>query len=103
MLSGELERFTENTIVDPAALREELDEVVGNGFATTIEEFEEGLNAAAAPIRDAEGTVVATIGVSGPSYRLDADELRKLAPGIREAADLASSRMGYFHPVSSDD
>lgn len=103
LLSGELERFTENTIVDPAALREELDEVVGNGFATTIEEFEEGLNAAAAPIRDAEGTVVATIGVSGPSYRLDADELRKLAPVIREAADLASSRMGYFHPISSDD
>jgi hypothetical protein len=37
-----------------------------------MEGFEVGLNAVAAPIYAADGTVVATIGVSGPTFRLPA-------------------------------
>ncbi len=33
--------------------------------------------------------------MSGHSYRLDADRLREQVPLVREAADLASARLGY--------
>jgi DNA-binding IclR family transcriptional regulator len=95
LLSRPRQRYTERTIVDVATLRAELERVRVGGYATTVDELEHGLTAAAAPVRDAEGTVVAAIGVSGPSYRLTAERLHALTPLIREAADLASSRLGY--------
>lgn len=95
LIDREHQRFTDRTIVDPGELRAELARVRADGYATTIDEFEEGLTAAAAPVRAADGTVEAAIGLSGPSYRLNADVLRGLAPIVREAADLASARLGY--------
>lgn len=95
LIDREHQRFTERTIVDPDELRAEIARVRADGYATTVDEFEEGLTAAAAPVRAADGTVEAAIGVSGPSYRLNAELLRGLAPIVREAADLASARMGY--------
>ncbi|MGH3517632.1 MAG: IclR family transcriptional regulator [Haloechinothrix sp.] len=91
------ERYTDRTIVDPAELRTEIERVRADGYATNFDEFEGGLTAAAAPVRAADGTVVAAIGVSGPSYRLAEHQLLELAPSVREAADLASARLGYRH------
>ncbi|MGH3949886.1 MAG: IclR family transcriptional regulator [Pseudonocardiaceae bacterium] len=90
------ERFTERTITAPARLRAEIERVRAVGYATTFDEFEDGLAAAAAPVRAADGMVVAAIGVSGPSYRLGEDQLLELAPLVREAADLASARLGHL-------
>lgn len=99
LIKGPHERFTERTIVDPEALRAELARVRAAGFASTIDEFEDGLTAAASPVRDPDGDVVAAIGISGPTYRLDEAMLHELEPLVREAADLASTRMGYFRPA----
>lgn len=95
LLSRPLERYTEHTITDRDRLREILQQVQVDGYATTIEELEEGLSSAAAPVRAADGHVVATIEVSGPSYRLGPDELAAVVPDVREAAEQASARFGY--------
>nr|WP_281352224.1 IclR family transcriptional regulator [Phytoactinopolyspora alkaliphila] len=83
-------RFTEHTIVDPGALRDELEKVRVNGYATTFEEFEEGLAAAAAPVFGADNVVIAAIGLSGPSYRLDTTEINNAGGLVRDAAAMAS-------------
>lgn len=95
IIAGPLERYTDNTIVDPEQLRAEIDQVRVNGYATSYEEFEEGLSAAAAPVCASDGEVMAAIGLSGPSYRLDDAQLRELAPAVREAAHIASFGDGY--------
>ncbi|WP_106539540.1 IclR family transcriptional regulator [Haloactinopolyspora alba] len=95
IMAGPHTGFTEYTITDPAALRDEIDRVRLDGFASSYEEFEEGLSAAAAPVCAVDGTVVAAIGISGPSYRLDHEQLKALAPIVREAADRASTGFGY--------
>jgi DNA-binding IclR family transcriptional regulator len=95
LLSGPLERFTDHTIVEPDRLFDILAQVRAAGYATTTEELEEGLSSAAAPVRAADGHVVATIEVSGPSYRLGLDELTEVVPLVREAAERASARFGY--------
>lgn len=97
LIAGPHRRYTGRTITEPMELREEIEQVRADGYATTFEEFEDGLSAAAAPARGSDGTVVAVIGLSGPSYRLHEDQLRQVGPLVREAAMQISSRIGYRH------
>lgn len=64
-----------------------------NGFAIVREEFEPGLVAAAAPIRDASGAVVAALNVSAPGFRFD-HRLEGAAARLVEAADELSRAIG---------
>ena len=68
--AGRLERRTPNTIATRVDLLAELAQVKRRGFAVIRDELEEGLTAVAAPIRDAEGHVVAAVSITGPSSRL---------------------------------
>jgi len=68
---GDLEELTSETITDRAALRRELEQVVRRGWACTVDELEIGLTGVAAPVRGIEGDVIAALGVSGPSQRLE--------------------------------
>jgi IclR family transcriptional regulator, acetate operon repressor len=86
-----LERRTERTIVDPAALERELGEVRARGFAVSEGEFEPGLVGVAAPIRQ-DGACVAALCISGPQYRLDRAVAEDLAPAcIEHAGELERS------------
>jgi IclR family transcriptional regulator, acetate operon repressor len=67
---GPLEKRTRRSLATPAALRRDLETVRRRGFATTREELEVGLDAAAVPIIGASGDVIAALGVSGPSARM---------------------------------
>ncbi|MEO9173958.1 MAG: IclR family transcriptional regulator [Gaiellales bacterium] len=65
-----------------------------DGFAIVREEFEPGLVAAAVPIRDATGRVIAALNVSAPGFRFD-DRLEDAARLLVEvAADLSSALRG---------
>ncbi len=95
ILSGSLPRFTERTIADPQRLRRDLARVRERGYAQALGEIEEGLNAIAAPIRDAAGAVVAAVSVSGPAYRVTADRIPDLGALVVAAAAKISARLGF--------
>ena len=69
--SGPLEQVTPRTMADLATLRRDLAGVRRRGYATTVDELELGLTGIAAPVRDAHGLVVAALGLSGPTPRLE--------------------------------
>jgi DNA-binding IclR family transcriptional regulator len=94
-LTRPLERLTEHTIVDPDVLRTQLVEVRRRGYAQTMEELEEGLNAVAAPVRRGDGTVTAALSVSGPAFRMHAVDLPRIALATAEAADAISRQLGF--------
>jgi DNA-binding IclR family transcriptional regulator len=71
------------------------------GFATTFEELEVGLNAVAAPVRTADGEVVGAIDVSGPAHRIDPIARPALVTRTVEAAHDLSRRLGYRQPPNS--
>jgi DNA-binding IclR family transcriptional regulator len=71
-LRGGLAALTQRTLTDQARLRRRLVEVRHAGCAWGLEEFAEGIDSVAAPIRDARGKAVAAIHVHGPSYRFPA-------------------------------
>lgn len=68
-LAGPLERFTDRTMTDPAALRDRLRRIQLDGYAWTNGEYTEDVASVAAAIADATGEAVAAIHVHGPSYR----------------------------------
>lgn len=64
------------------------------GYATVDEEFEQGLVAASAPIRDFSGRVVAALNVSAPKFRLG-DRLDEAGQAVRAAALELSGQLGW--------
>ena len=95
LLAMPLDRTTPATITDRNKLRIQLGEIRTRGYATTMEELEEGLNAVAAPIRRADGEVVAALSVSGPAFRMRPIDLPRLGRLTIEAATAVSRRLGY--------
>ena len=95
VLAQPLEQFTTQTIVEPDLLRVELAQIRERGWASTCEELEVGLNAVAAPIRGADGTVVAAVSVSGPSYRLGPHCFAEVADYVQTAATQIGLRLGH--------
>jgi IclR family transcriptional regulator, acetate operon repressor len=94
-IPARLERLTDRTIVDPAALQRDLEGVRARGYATLVDELEPGLSVVAAPVFDAGGGVVAALSVSGPTSRLPEHRLALLGRVAIEQADAASARLGY--------
>jgi IclR family pca regulon transcriptional regulator len=93
-----LRGLTAHTITDPSSLEAELRKVRAQGWALVDQELEEGLRSIAAPIRDADGQVVAAINVSAHAGRrtLDVMVADLLEPLLATAGsieqDLASPR-----------
>lgn len=94
LLAVPLAAATPHTIVDPVALRAELEVIRARGYGVTQQELELGLSAVAAPIHGPDGALVATICVSGPSFRLGAERLAEVGALTIAAAGEIGRRLG---------
>ena len=96
VIDAGLSPFTPATVVDPDALRAELNEVRVRGWAADVEELVEGEVSLAAPIQDRRGATVGAIGISGPIERLaDGSGPRsELISYVRESARAVSRDLG---------
>lgn len=95
ILPDTLPRHTDKTITDRAVLERTLEQVRQQGYATAHGELEEGLSAAAAPIRDHTGRVVATVSISGPTYRIGPGRIEKYVALLGETAHKISVHVGW--------
>lgn len=92
----ELRPLTRFTVTDTGELRAELRRVRQQGYSIVDQELEEGLRSLAAPIRDAQGRVIAAANVSAHANRSSIEDVRRdLLPALLETtarieADLAS-------------
>jgi IclR family KDG regulon transcriptional repressor len=86
---------TPKTNTDHRHLLDALAEVRQKGFATEDEQSELGMRSVAAPIRNANGRVIAAVGVAGPLQRISDEALASFAPLVVDAAQVISARLGY--------
>lgn len=77
-----LEARTENTITEPEALFDELQEIREQGIAFNHEETIPGLVGVGAPIIDRRGDVAGAISVIGPVSRMDEDRFYSEIPDM---------------------
>ena len=92
---SKLSAYTPLTITTKSKLRAELDQVREQGYALAVDELEVGLTAAAAPIRNAHGDVVASMSVSGPTFRISSDRVDEVVGRVVDAAEEVSHRLGW--------
>lgn len=87
ILDAGIVAHTKCTYTAKDAILKDFHQANKSGFAVSEQEFEEGINAVAAPILDLEKHPVASISVAGPAYRLTAVKMREIGPVVRQTAD----------------
>jgi IclR family transcriptional regulator, KDG regulon repressor len=87
--------YTPYTITNPDELRQRLQEILIQGYSIDIEDFEIGINAIGAPVRDYKGNVVAGVTLTTPAARWNEDRKQKLVEIIVETANQISERLKF--------
>ncbi|MEU0224045.1 IclR family transcriptional regulator [Streptomyces sp. NPDC006284] len=91
--------YTARSTPNADSFVKELAKVREQGWATDLGGHEESINCVAAPIRGADGRVVAAMSVSAPNVVVTADELLTLLPLVRRTADAISGEYSGRTPV----
>ena len=95
VLAAPMERYTPRTIVTRDALERELASIRRNGYSVDNEEMEEGVRCLAVPIFDRRSACVGAMSVSGPTSRMTAERVEKLAANALAIASDLSRQLGH--------
>jgi len=87
ILERGMARYTQNTILSQKAFFENIQEARERGFALSEQEFEEGINAIAAPIFNSKSKPIASVSIAGPAYRLTRERMLEIGPDLVAAAN----------------
>ncbi|MCA1323223.1 IclR family transcriptional regulator [Herbaspirillum sp. alder98] len=98
VLAQDMKKFTDHTIVKRSDLKKELKKITEDGLSASEAERTAEMVAVAAPVRDASGTVVASLSMSAPASRVSKSLLKKHAEVIRRGAERFSIALGYVAP-----
>ncbi|MBS9721386.1 IclR family transcriptional regulator [Tianweitania sp. BSSL-BM11] len=94
--NGHLERYTATTRTSLAELKQDLEQVKTQGYASVSHgEWRDGIAAVACAILGRSGDLVGAIGMSGPDTRLKRKQLKQVSEDVREAARTISAALGF--------
>lgn len=87
---------TQNTVTERASLLDELKEIRENSVAIDDEERVRGSRSVAVAIRDEGGSVIGSIGISGPASRLTTDRMTgDLAEHLHNMTNIIELKLAY--------
>jgi IclR family KDG regulon transcriptional repressor len=95
IMSGKLDVFTPETIVDPKRLKALLKRIRDQGYNVSHGDLDSGAFSVAAPIRDHASRVIASVSVAGPQSRFNKDLEKLYVRMLVDTADDISSRLGW--------
>jgi IclR family transcriptional regulator, KDG regulon repressor len=90
-----LEPYTPKTVTDQRVFLQRLIEIRSNSVFVDVDETFIGYTAIATPIFQNENKVIASIGISGPSFKMEGERREQLIDKIKKAALEISIQMGY--------
>lgn len=93
-LATPFEPLTPETVVEPVELKKILDRIKKQGWSIAPNQSLLGLNALAAPIRDAHKQLVASIAIVDSIQRLQQKPEKEQVDAVIDAADSISRRLG---------
>jgi len=91
VLNGPLKPCTAKTTTSLASLKQDLEATRQRGYAMDDEEFEQGIRAVSAPIRDIDGNVIAALSIPGPVHRMPPDRMQEIVDALLEACSAISA------------
>jgi IclR family pca regulon transcriptional regulator len=98
---AELKYFTEKTVIDQKQLLDRFKAIRENGWVFVEQQLEEGLSSIAAPIKNAEGKVIAAVNISAQAGRIS-DKMRDetFIPLLIQTANKISLELSKSHHIS---
>ena len=91
-LQPPLPKRASRTISDPDEFLRLLPAVRRQGYAMSVDELEDGMSSVAVPVMSPSSSVLAAVGVAGPSQRLTPRRLRTVSASARSAATALARR-----------
>jgi DNA-binding IclR family transcriptional regulator len=98
LLAGPLERLCTYTITEPEPLREELQHIREQGWASSLEETNVGVWGLAVPILGPQRDVTCAVGIAGPIARLAQERVGDLISRIHQGAQRIAEALGGSVP-----
>jgi DNA-binding IclR family transcriptional regulator len=89
-----LRAATENTVIEPEKLLEELATIRHHGYALSFGEREPQIASVSVPVFDHMQGVIGSLSVTGPDVRLTRARLEELTPVAVEAGKRLSAALG---------
>jgi IclR family acetate operon transcriptional repressor len=86
ILENGMPRYTQHTPQTPEAFFKDLSNIREQGFAISVEEYENEISAVAAPIFDSNRRPLASVAIAGPAYRLTEERMYQIGPSLVETA-----------------
>ncbi len=93
-----MEKRTPKTITTMPRLLKELERVRAQGHAVDDEENNLGARCLGAPIFDQDGTIEASLGLSGTSHQVNSQTMPHIVEMLKDAARRISMQLGYRAP-----
>ena len=87
-------RYRDDTPVSLTDLCRDLQATRERGFAISEQEYEQDINAVAAPILNSHGWPMLVIAIVGPSFRLSPVRMQALGQSIRTTVDSITQEIG---------
>lgn len=97
VLENGMPQYTPNTILSPEKFFENAQLTRQRGFALSDQEYENEINAVAAPILDQNGHPLASVAVAGPSYRLTHAKMLDIGPSVSAVAKEIAHEFDMAH------
>lgn len=94
-IPADLISYTQRTVVDPASLHAQIEQIRRRGYAVDDEEYNYGVRCVAAPVYDHDRQLVGAIGISGPAGRLPLETIEHFGAIVATTAQNLSARLGY--------
>ena len=95
ILSTNLSEHRGNVKLTISEALDDLRRTAKRGYAISVQEYEDHINAVAAPIFDAERHAIASIAIVGPSFRLSQERLPELGESICRMSETISHEVGF--------
>ncbi|MEP9377525.1 IclR family transcriptional regulator [Aquabacter sp. CN5-332] len=95
LATAKLEPWTPKSIIDPNALRAEIERIREDGLAYDDGEYDLEVRCIAMPVKDFTGRTIGSVGISGPIWRLTLPRLEEKREKIRQAAHRFSRELGF--------
>ena len=92
-----LHQYSENTLTDPDALREDLRLTRERGYSLNNGEMDSSERCIGAPVRNPAGRIIAGLSLSSTPRRLTDDRIPALSALVMRHAEALSIQLGYRH------
>lgn len=96
IIEAGLNKFTDNTTVDPEQLLVELDEIKQKGWSHTIGEYTDDVVGISVPLFDHHGEIFASLTIAAPSYRITDEIAMKCLTLLQEGAKSIQEKINSY-------